>query len=242
MTTFSTYSDILLSAFSKHHRQQEILSKKLDIQNTIYELHNFSPERVLFVGFTPMMLTNKHRSFHVTEISDQAVSYLKAAGKDVNVLDINEVPALAKSFDCVVAADEYFTFATSEEQQRQLVNLCCGLTNGLLVTTLKDYKNQDFKSKEFSQPSCIRSSGQSVVYLEHHEYDLRDRNTWNTNLFELGQNLQRHGPFARRTMYFKQLAKYTKDAGAQDFLIHKDLMYKSSIRKNYEHVISIRFE
>jgi hypothetical protein len=43
-------------------------------------------------------------------------------------------------------------------------------------------------------------------------------------------------------MYFKQLAKFSMDAGASDFIVHKNLMYKSVIRKNYEHVISIRFE
>lgn len=242
MTSFSKYSDILMTAYSKHHRQQEIIAKKLDIQNTIYELHNYSPERVLFVGFTPMMLTNRHQEFHVTEVSDDVVRYLTSMGKRVTVLDVSKMSELRKTFDCVVAADEYFTYTNSEEEQRRLVDLCCMLTSGLLITTLKDYKNQDFKSKEFSQPASIRDGDETTVYFEYHDYDYRDRNAWKTNLFELGSKLHRHGPYSRRAMFFKQLAKYTKDAGAQDFLIHKNLMYKSVIRKNYEHVISIRFE
>ena len=52
-------------------------------------------------------------------------------------------------------------------------------------------------------------------------------------------NTQSYGPFARRNMFFKQLAKFSIDAGAKEFHVHKDLMYKSLIRKNYEHVISI---
>jgi hypothetical protein len=46
----------------------------------------------------------------------------------------------------------------------------------------------------------------------------------------------------RKTMYFKQMAKFCMDTGATDFLVHKNLMYKSLIKKNYEHVISVRFE
>ena len=176
MTSFSKYSDILLSAFSKNNRQQEIISKKLEIQNTIYELHNYSPERMLFVGFTPLMLTSRHSDFYVTEVSDSVVSYLSSMGKRVSILDTSDVTKLKNSFDCVVAADEYFTYASSEDEQRQLVNLCCELTSGLLITTLKDYKNQDYKSKEFSMPTSVRSNNQTTVYLEHHEYDYRDRN------------------------------------------------------------------
>jgi len=51
-----------------------------------------------------------------------------------------------------------------------------------------------------------------------------------------------YGPFDRRTMYFKQLAKFSMDAGATYFQVHKNLMYKSLNKKNYEHVISITFE
>jgi hypothetical protein len=47
--------------------------------------------------------------------------------------------------------------------------------------------------------------------------------------------------FNCRQMFFKQCAKFSIDAGAQDFLIHKNIMYKSLIKKNYEHVISMRF-
>ena len=49
------------------------------------------------------------------------------------------------------------------------------------------------------------------------------------------------GPFDRRSMFFKQMAKFSIDAGAKEFYVHKNLMYKSLIRKNYEHVISISF-
>jgi len=43
-------------------------------------------------------------------------------------------------------------------------------------------------------------------------------------------------------MYFKQLAKFSLDNGASNFIVHKNLMYKGLVKKNYEHVISITFD
>jgi hypothetical protein len=82
----------------------------------------------------------------------------------------------------------------------------------------------------------------SKVFVEHHNYDHNDRNNWSTTVYELqGKESIVYGPFARRSMYFKQMAKFSIDAGAKEFYVHKNLMYKSLIKKNYEHVISISF-
>ena len=62
----------------------------------------------------------------------------------------------------------------------------------------------------------------------------------------LGGGIQREqvttsGPYNRRSMFFKQMAKFSLDAGGKNFYVHKNLMYKSLIKKNYEHVISISY-
>ncbi|NBW58034.1 hypothetical protein EBR43_09720, partial [bacterium] len=59
--------------------------------------------------------------------------------------------------------------------------------------------------------------------------------------YAISDHLETYGPFARRNMYFKQLAKFSMDAGAENFYVHKNLMYKSLIKKNYEHIITIKF-
>ena len=241
MLEIKQYSDILLRAFKKHTRQQEVLAKKKEIFNTIFEIHNFAPEKVLFLGFTPMALASDIKNIYVAAISEDAVYYLESQGKTVTVID----PAdknYTKYFDCVVAMDENFTFADSEDGQRERVELCARLSKDLIITTLRDYKNQEYKDREFSQPAAIRSGMDITAYLEYHDIDFRNRAAWRTTVFELGQQMYKHGPFQRRTMFFKQMAKYTKDAGAVDFMVHKNLMYKSLIKKNYEHVISIKFE
>jgi hypothetical protein len=119
--------------------------------------------------------------------------------------------------------------------------ICCAAKR-LVITTLRDYKNQEFKDREFSIPAVIKNEDTTNVYLEYHDYDVTDRNAWCRVVYEVaGKTLVYNGPFECRNMYFKQCAKFGYDMGAKEFLIHKNIMYKSLIKKNYEHVISILF-
>jgi len=113
----------------------------------------------------------------------------------------------------------------------------------LVITTVKDYKNQEFKDREYSQPAIIKANNRMTAFTEIHDWDHADKNSWSTMVYELqGTDTKCHGVYRRRALYFKQLAKFTLDKGAAGFLVHKNLMYKSLIKKNYEHVISIHFE
>jgi hypothetical protein len=117
------------------------------------------------------------------------------------------------------------------------------LTNDILITTVKDYKNQDFKEREYSHPVMIKHYNDLTSFIEIHNWDSEDRNFWNTLVYQLNNtSASFKGTFKRRSLYFKQLAKFCKDYGSNDFLVHKNLMYKSIIKKNYEHVISVRFD
>jgi len=123
------------------------------------------------------------------------------------------------------------------------VSEICNLATEYVITTCRDYKNQDFKDREFSIPALIKNNGSNNIFLEFHEYNATDRNNWQTYNYQISNNqLTVRGPYARRAMFFKQLAKFGHDAGATGFTVHKNLMYKSLIKKNYEHVISIRFD
>lgn len=237
---FYRYSEVLFSAYRKQTRIPDILRKKQEIQSTVYEIHNVQPTTILFIGFTPMMLTDYHKEISVAGVSDEIVKYLESMGKRVNVVDLSS--CAAKHFDCVVALDEYFTFALSDDEQYHLVEECCRLSKGLIITTLRDHKNQDFKSREFSLPTALVNSKETTIYLEYNDYSARLKNAWTSRIYELGSNMVCHSDFQRRPMFFKQLAKFTKDFGALDFMIHKNVMYKSMIRKNYEHVISVNFQ
>ncbi len=236
MSQFSQYTEIVFDAFCLHSKNQEIIDKKQDIINKITEFYNVCPESYLFIGFNPAILSVKAKEIYVTEVSDTIINWLKSNRPEIKSFDA------AKKFDCVIAVDEYFTFAMSDQQQKDSITKVCNLANELIITTVKDYKNQDFKDREYSQPALIKNQG-ITAYTEIHNWDYSDKNSFTTITYELAGNTARCRAITnRKTMYFKQMAKFCLDAKATDFLVHKNLMYKSLIKKNYEHVVSIRFE
>jgi hypothetical protein len=245
MTKFDSYTDSILSAFRFNAHTQDIINKKYGIISSIYEFYNLAPDLVLFVGFNPAILGATSENITVTEISQSARDFLNSAGVKFKYIDYAELKNYKNSFDVVVALDEYFTFAKDDQQQQDQIGLFCSLARDFVISTLKDYKNQDYKDREYSQPTLVRNGSNKKTYLESHDWDLKDRSIWKTSVYEIDQttnSLDTYGPFDRRTMYFKQLAKFSLDAGANNFLVHKNLMYKSLVKKNYEHVISITFD
>jgi hypothetical protein len=195
---------------------------------------------VLFLGFSPLILACDFADITVAEITDSTKKFLQQHSSKYHYMTALEQRTCMKKFNWVVAVDEYFTFVDSETQQIDRLTRACDMAQDLLVTTLRDYKNQDFRSREFSQPQVVHGVTHNHIYLEHHDYATTDRNAWQSQVWELqGAGAVSFGPFARRNMFFKQMAKFSMDAGARNFHVHKNLMYKSLIKKNYEHVISI---
>lgn len=243
--TFAAYTDAVLSALIFNPRLDDVVARKQEVLDGVYRTENLEPTSILFVGFNPAILSCKSKTIAVTEISDQAQQFLTGRGVNFTYIDANDLNKYHKQFQCVVAMEEYFTFADSDQAQQTKIAKICNLATAFVISTLRDYKNQDFKEREFSQPALVRNSGSSKIFLESHDWDLKDRTLWNTMVYEIDQPsdaLKSYGVFERRTMYFKQLAKFSMDAGAVNFLVHKNLMYKSLIKKNYEHVVSIQFE
>jgi hypothetical protein len=241
MTDFTNYTDANLSALKASNKAAEIVLKKQSILDGVYEFYNYVPSTVLFVGFNPAIMSSMKQQVFVTEISEAACAYLDSK----NVVYTYVPNATGKDYDVVVAADEYFTYAISAQAQIDKVTKICSLAKEFVISTLRDYKNQDFKDREFSTPAVIRNATNTLVYNEFHNWCTNSRTQWESKVYEVSNaddSLTVFGPFKRHTMYFKQLAKFSMDAGADDFIVHKNLMYKSPIKKNYEHVISIKFD
>jgi len=241
--SFESYTDCVFRAFRSHLKPTEIVKRKQEILNGVANYHNFTPESVLYVGFNPAILSETASDIAVTYISNTAMEYLHSNGIKFNYIAPQDLFKHKKKFEVVIALDEYFTFAENDGNQKERVEEICNLATEYVITTCKDYKNQEFKDREFSVPALVRANATNAIYLEFHDHDNHDRNSWKTTVYEIVNNqLNAVGPFARRAMFFKQLAKFSSDAGAVGFSVHKNLMYKSLIKKNYEHVISIRFE
>jgi hypothetical protein len=243
--TFANYTDAVLSALTFNPKFEDQIARKQEILNGVYRVENLDPTSILFVGFNPAILSCQAKNISVTEISDRAQDFIKKQGVKFNYIDPSMLDQYRKQFQCVIAMDEYFTFADSDQSQQAAIAKICNLATAFVISTVRDYKNQDFKDRDFSQPAIVRNGPETKLFLENHDWDLKDRTLWNTMVYEITEpanSLVTYGPFDRRTMFFKQLAKFSMDAGAVNFLVHKNLMYKSLIKKNYEHVISIQFE
>lgn len=239
MISFTQYSDVLFSGFVDNQKSSDFLYKRQKILDEILNYYELNTDNMLFVGFNPWMLTMGVTPFKVTQISQEVQDYLITYGCIYDLVDLDNITP--KSSNIAVACDEYFTFTESDENQKYLVQQLSASVTGIIITTLRDYKNQDFKDKEFSQPIQISGEFENRIYLEHYQYDAADKNAYSSTIYKVSNEMQRYGPFARRNMYFKQLAKFSLDSAAENFYVHKNIMYKSTIKKNYEHIITIKF-
>jgi hypothetical protein len=236
------YTEILVSALEFNPRAQDIIDKKKDIVASIVQHHGGRPGNVLFYGFSPLMLALDRTEISVAYTNDRIKNYLDSIGVKYTYIPDEELPNYTKQFSWVVAGEEYFTFAETEEEQKDKLTLAVSLAKTAVITTLRDYKNQNFKDREFSQPLAVYKQQDYKLFLEYHNYSQVDKNSWTTQVHEIhSTSAVMHGPFSRRSMFFKQMAKFSIDAGAKNFYVHKNLMYKSLIKRNYEHVISISF-
>jgi hypothetical protein len=240
MDTYTRYIDLLLEAFINSDKSREIANKKIELLEEVVDGLHSDYQSILFVGFSPWCLGFADKKIYISKVSDEVTDFLADNKVNFEKIDIND-STKSKIADITVAADEFFTFADDDQGQRNLVDTLGKLTKKLLITTLRDYKNQDYRDREFSQPLILRGTN-NKIYLEHYDYNPKDKNSFTSTTYIIGQDSgDTYGPIPRRNMYFKQLAKFSMDAGASNFFVHKNLMYKSIIKRNYEHIITIRF-
>ena len=239
---FASYTESSVNALAFNPKSQEVLERKREIFTSIAQHYNTTPSSILFYGFSPLMLASTCKQIAVTGINTEIKKFLDRKAVKYIHIEEGDLANYKKQFGWVIAADEYFTFASSEQEQLDKIKTITGLAKEVVITTLRDYKNQDFRDREFSQPLAVHAHNETKIFLEYHHYDYNDKNSWSTRIYEMqGAETKVTGPFSRRSMFFKQMAKFSIDAGAREFYVHKNLMYKSLIKKNYEHVISISF-
>jgi len=244
MTGFATIGNVNVLALKNNSRTQDVVNKKQVILNDLAQYYNLAPTKVLFVGFSSFVLAKLSGEIAITAISEEVQQYLKSQGVKFRYIPEIELLDYRKQFEVVVAVDEYFTYADSDQAQKDNVAQICSLATDYVITTLRDYKNQDYKEREFSQPSIVRDGESSTVFLESHAWSQKDRANWSSVIYAIDQNnntMTSYGAFDRRTMYFKQLANFSAAVGAEDFVVHKNLMYKGLWSKNYQHIVTINF-
>ena len=136
--------------------------------------------------------------------------------------ELADFVAQEQSFDWVIAPDEWITYAETEDQQRQMLSMISKITRKGFFTTVKDYKNMYANQRYFEEPFVLRTDKGDAIVIR-------------------GEELVMCEPARRRTMYFKQLAKFTHDLGASSYTVEKQNMYKPAFSKTFEYVVCIKF-
>ena len=237
--TEKQYWQLIKDIGSFNDRWDENIQTKSDIFSNLIKNLKSVDYTILFLNFNPIAL-KLAETYSVTIVCDSNLQDIFDFSKVKKV--VSSIDQLTEKFNFVIGLDEYFTYADSELNQRSLVESSSKLTNGWLITTLQDYKN--FAPHKKNQIDAIAvNSGNNYIMLENSLADKFDKQLWNHYWYCIKDHkeLLTIGPIERRTMYFKQLAKYSSDAGGFDYLIQKNLLYKGFFSKGFEHIITVKF-
>jgi len=157
--------------------------------------------------------------------------------KEIKESDITE-----NSFDFIVAVDEYFTRFSNELAQLQAIDKLCRAARIGIFTTLKDYKNMHMNQRYFQDPFEVKQDDGDAIIIRKRDWHKDDKQRWTHRSWIIKNNeLITLNTVECRTMYFKQLAKFSIDAGARNIQVEKKLMYKSLFSKEFEYIIYISF-
>tara|TARA_S200000501_G_C20839086_1_gene750771 strand:- start:1458 stop:2165 length:708 start_codon:yes stop_codon:yes gene_type:complete len=156
-----------------------------------------------------------------------------------NVQDLIDSGA---KYDYVIALDEWLCRAETEQQQIDKINIMPELATQGFYTSVKDYKNMSSRDRFFEENFELKSDAGNCIIIRKRDWSQQDRQAWTQkNYIIQNDDLTVIEPVQCRTMYFKQLAKFSSDAGAKDFQVDKKLMYKPLFSKSFEYIVYISF-
>lgn len=241
MNNRQDYFDLMLEYASKSSKFDSVVNKKAEIVEQAVSELGISMGTVLSVGLSAAAI-GLHKAGYDVQIVDGG-SNLHSAGDEIPFHE-RPLTELDQKYDIVLALDEYTTYAASEDEQKGVVNALCKVVGNTLITTIRDYKNMPQYRRNFEEPfNFFMDDNTSCLFLEQSIWNRQYKQEWDHYLYAIEDfnTLKTVGPIKRHTMYFKQLAKFTKDEGAVDFIVHRNLLYKGIFKKSYEHVVTIQF-
>ena len=226
------YWNLIKSFYSPEYVENNAKTKVGFIQK-IFESNSHEPANIYFATYNPM----------AEIMADMYNVYVDEKFKDCVENPKIKLAALdsGHKFDTVMAMDEALTYCATEQEQKDYLEKLVAVCNGWLFTTLVDYKNLAPYKK--NQVEASLDSKNQKILVEHHQPSLTDKQGWETyfHMIDGANRITTLGGYARRTMYFKQLAKYTSDLNSQEYIIQKNILYKGFGKKHWEHIITVRF-
>lgn len=219
----------------------KLVELKAQIVKDVMEFNIQDYGSALILGFNPILwaickesdnfeyyalCTDKHEADFIRTHEDL---------KHIKVLTDEE--ATSRKFDIVLALDSYFTRFGSEQSQKDMIAKAHSMTGKALITTIKDFKNMKSVDRLIDPPMVINTGTSSHVFVCHREWDRTDKQKFNETMYQLccGE-IKGAVTETKRTLYFKQLAKYIHDLGCKEFKISQTQFYKNLFSRSYEYI------
>ena len=217
------------------NRWVEQAQAKVDIFEKLFDsLPIKNIETIVLPSFNPVVLLLEQH-YKCTVVASQSVKYAWQSSSDF----VDSISDIRQPADIVLALDEYLTYASSEQDQRNALESLKTITGGTLVTTLQDYKN----AAPHKRNTVDAVNNNDNIVVEQNMLDKINRQNWQTHIYfiENQRDFTVLSPENRRTMYFKQLAKYSSDLNGTGFTVQKNLLYRGFFKRSYEHIITLTF-
>jgi hypothetical protein len=237
-------------------RVEQITEKKASILDEVFVSKGVHPNCILSLTFNLVIIDFALQGSDVTFISENqlAIDYAKSVTKfyDLNIkcykMDFVTFCIQAhqnnEKYDVVLGLDQYFTYAESENEQRDKLHHSLELVDdsGMLLTTLIDYKNLRHNNKIFTDPHFITSNNGDHILISNRQWDIENRKQWVHHSYAINQTTCEtvfFPPIIRQAMFFKQIAFHTSAVGWTSFTVHKNKLYKPLYNNHGQYIISI---
>jgi hypothetical protein len=195
---------------------------------------------------------NKQLSQILLELNHTPVNVLNLGTENAASLSLKQNGVLVDAdshnngtYDTILALDEFFTYSENEAEQKQLIEDSVKLLNpgGILLASIRDYRNNPIHKRNLGDSSYININNVHYVVVEINTPDDYNNQMWQQTNFIIESNdkATAYELGNRRTLYFKQLAKYCNDAGCKQFGVLKEQFWKSPWRRSMEHIAWSRF-
>jgi len=220
---------------AENTRWIEQAQAKVDIFEKLFDsLQTKHVETIVLPSFNPIILLLE-QYYKCTVVASQSVKYSWQSSSDF----VDSINDITEPVDIVLALDEYLTYASSEQDQRDALAKLKNITGGTLITTLQDYKN----AAPHKRNAVDSITSNDHVVVEQNILDKINRQNWQTHIYfiENQRDFTVLDAENRRTMYFKQLAKYSSDLNGTGFTVQKNLLYRGFYKRSYEHIITLTF-
>lgn len=186
------------------------------------------------LGFEPNKILALNRSW----LSELLVS------REKNITVLPATIDQTDRFDLILALDEVLTREADEVNQKKTISQLISFLKpgGVMLASLRDYRNTNCHRRPLGDTIFSQIGGDRYVVTEVNELDMNDKQRW----FQKYHVVRNDTEFscieqgARRTLYFKQLAKYCHDANAAEFGSIKDGFWRNHLRRTPEHLIYAR--